>query len=96
MSEMKQLVCSCVGDSEEFLIDVLGMFTETTSAGSPYISLEGFVAATKKWGYLQVCLVLSLLDRLGYVEHYGSLEASSALTPMGEELRGSLPTEDEE
>ncbi len=88
---MKDLICECVADdAEPVLRDILSMFCEETSMGSPYLSLDAFHKVTAIHGLGPVSLILTLLDRSGYVEHYGNLTSSSALTDAGAALRDSL------
>jgi hypothetical protein len=89
-NDSEPLICECVADCEHVLVDILAMFRGTTSTGAPYISLPDFNRVAKEYGEPQVALILSLLDRLGYVEHYGNLTCSSALTDAGIALRDSL------
>lgn len=83
------LVCGCVEECTPILRDVLSIFENTNSQGSPYLNLEAFDRVAERIGKLQLLLILSLLDRMGYVEHSGNLGSSSWLTQEGEWLRES-------
>lgn len=87
----KELLCDCVADDAgPVLADILSAFSDTTSFGDPYLNLDAANRVCAKYGRGVVALILSMLDRAGYVEHYKNLTDSSALTMRGVELRDSL------